>query len=96
MWLQSDGFTDMVKDWWNSYTEQGFGRAGETWSRLLNIELTARSEAEVNKPEIRIEADSNCRRRESITDDKGLIKEGIVDYYQKLYKETEAWRPHCT
>lgn len=23
MWLQSDGFIDMLKDWWNSYTVVG-------------------------------------------------------------------------
>nr|XP_009771105.1 PREDICTED: uncharacterized protein LOC104221690 [Nicotiana sylvestris]XP_016492827.1 PREDICTED: uncharacterized protein LOC107812285 [Nicotiana tabacum] len=39
----------------------------------------------------------NCIDRlkvgEEITEDKGLIKEEILSYYQNLYNEKEAWRP---
>ncbi|KAH0641848.1 hypothetical protein KY289_032822 [Solanum tuberosum] len=40
---------------------------------------------------------SNCIDKLRIGDvlikDKGLIKEGILDYYQKLFQEEETWRP---
>jgi len=40
---------------------------------------------------------SNCidklRIGDVLIEDKGLIKEGILDYYQKLFQEEETWRP---
>ncbi|WMV23843.1 hypothetical protein MTR67_017228 [Solanum verrucosum] len=40
---------------------------------------------------------SNCidklRIRDVLIEDKGLIKEGILDYYQKLFQEEKTWRP---
>ncbi|KAG5568312.1 hypothetical protein H5410_064673 [Solanum commersonii] len=138
MWLQSNGFIDVLKDWWNSYTVMGtpdFMFTQKLKSRGLVEPERLREDCRTynshhdqklksTEPKIRIEADSNCRRSmlenkikmpmvegemanshkrgntidklkigESITDDKGLIKESILDYYQKLYKETESWTP---
>ncbi|XP_055836405.1 uncharacterized protein LOC129905041 [Solanum dulcamara] len=150
MWLQAEGFIDMIKGWWQSYIIQGtpdfvllqklrnLKKDISKWNRELDQlaelrTLSAQEKAQSLNLKLQLqqiataeemswrqksrclwlkEADKNTkffqrmdnshRRGNSIerlrigdelTEDKGRIKDGILKYYQQIYKEAESWTP---